>query len=143
MKIALASDHGGYELKEYLKEHLSKRGIELIDLGTDSDASVDYPEFGRACGETVANGRADRGIVCCGTGIGISMAANKVKGVRCAVCTNAFAAEMSARHNDANIIAFGGRVLDKETAAELTDIWLDTPFEGGRHSRRVAALNAM
>ncbi|MDR1246610.1 MAG: ribose 5-phosphate isomerase B [Clostridiales Family XIII bacterium] len=143
MKIAIASDHGGYELKEYLKEHLAKRDIELIDLGTDSAASVDYPAFGRACGEAVANGAADRGIVCCGTGIGISIAANKVKGVRCAVCTNAFMAEMCARHNDANIIAFGGRVTDKEKAAEFADIWLDTPFEGGRHSRRVDALNSM
>jgi ribose 5-phosphate isomerase B len=144
MKIALASDHGGYELKEYLKGHLAKRGAEVVDLGTDSEESVDYPAFGRACGETVASGRADRGVVCCGTGIGISIAANKVKGVRCAVCTNAFMADMCARHNDANMIAFGGRVLDKETAAELTDIWLDTPFEGGgRHGRRVDALNDM
>jgi ribose 5-phosphate isomerase B len=143
MKIAIASDHGGYELKEYLKEHLAKRAVEVLDLGTNSEESVDYPAFGRACGEAVAKGEAHRGIVCCGTGIGISIAANKIKGIRCAVCTNEFMAEMCARHNDANIIAFGGRVIDKETAAELTDIWLDTPFEGGRHQRRVDALNSI
>jgi ribose 5-phosphate isomerase B len=144
MKIALASDHGGYALKEALKAHLAKRGVEVLDLGTDSEESVDYPVFGRACGEAVAGGRADRGVVCCGTGIGISIAANKVKGVRCAVCTNAFMAEMGARHNDANIIALGGRVLGAEEAAKLVDLWLDTPFEGGgRHERRVAALNEL
>ncbi|MDR2355646.1 MAG: ribose 5-phosphate isomerase B [Clostridiales Family XIII bacterium] len=143
MKIAIASDHGGYALKEYLKQHLTKRGFTVLDLGTDSEESVDYPAFGRACGEAVAEGRADRGLVCCGTGIGISIAANKVRGVRCAVCTNAFMAEMCARHNDANIIALGGRILSGETAAALTDLWLDTPFEGGRHKRRVDALNDM
>jgi ribose 5-phosphate isomerase B len=144
MKIAIASDHGGYALKEYLKKHLAGRGLTVLDLGADSEESVDYPAFGRACGEAVACGRADRGIVCCGTGIGISIAANKVKGVRCAVCANAFMAEMSARHNDANVIALGGRVLSEETAAALTDLWLDTPFEGGgRHRRRVDALNDM
>ncbi|MDR2088261.1 MAG: ribose 5-phosphate isomerase B [Clostridiales Family XIII bacterium] len=143
MRIAIASDHGGYALKEYLKGHLAKRGAEALDLGTDSEESVDYPAFGRACGEAVVSGRADRGIVCCGTGIGISIAANKVKGVRCAVCANAFMAEMCARHNDANVLALGGRVLDGETAAALVDIWLDTPFEGGRHQRRVDALNDM
>jgi ribose 5-phosphate isomerase B len=144
MKIAIASDHGGYELKEYLKGHLAKRGVEVLDLGTDSEESADYPVFGRACGEAVVSGRADRGVVCCGTGIGISIAANKVRGVRCAVCANAFMAEMCARHNDANVIALGGRVLGKEEAAEFVDLWLDTPFEGGgRHQRRVDALNDM
>jgi ribose 5-phosphate isomerase B len=144
MRIAIASDHGGYALKEYLKGHLAKRGAEVLDLGTDSEESVDYPAFGRVCGEAVASGAADGGIVCCGTGIGISIAANKVKGVRCAVCANAFMAEMAAKHNDANLIALGGRVLDGETAAALVDIWLDTPFEGGgRHQRRVDALNDM
>ncbi|MDR2771682.1 MAG: ribose 5-phosphate isomerase B [Clostridiales Family XIII bacterium] len=144
MKIALAADHGGYALKEFLKGHLVQRGIEILDLGTDSEASVDYPVFGWACGEAVVLGRADRGIVCCGTGIGISIAANKVKGVRCAVCTNAFMAEMCARHNDANILALGGRVLGEEEAASLVDLWIDTPFEGGgRHRRRVDALNDM
>jgi ribose 5-phosphate isomerase B len=144
MKIAIASDHGGYELKEYLKEHLAKRAFEVLDLGTYSAEPADYPDFGRACGEAVVSGRADRGVVCCGTGIGISIAANKVKGVRCALCANAFMAEMCARHNDANVIALGGRVLGGEEAAALTDIWLDTPFEGGgRHQRRVDMLNDM
>jgi ribose 5-phosphate isomerase B len=143
MKIAVASDHGGYRLKEYLKERLAGRGITIIDLGTYSEEPADYPAFGRACGETVARGDADRGIVCCGTGIGISIAANKVRGIRCAVCTNEFMADMCSRHNDANIIAFGGRVVDNETAGKLMDIWLDTPFEGGRHQLRVDALNSM
>jgi ribose 5-phosphate isomerase B len=143
MKIAIASDHGGYALKEYLKGHLAKRGLTVLDLGTDSEESVDYPAFGRACGEAVAAGEADRGVVCCGTGIGVSIAANKVKGVRCAVCTNAFMAEMCARHNDANVLALGGRVLGEAEAAALVDLWLDTPFEGGRHQRRVDALNDM
>jgi ribose 5-phosphate isomerase B len=143
MKIAIASDHGGYELKENLKERLAKRAAEVIDLGTDSEAPVDYPAFGRACGEAVASGRADRGVVCCGTGIGISIAANKVTGVRCAVCVNAFMAELCALHNDANVIALGARVIGEREAGELVDLWLDTPFEGGRHQRRVDALNGM
>lgn len=143
MKIALASDHGGFALKEALKEHLTKKGYEILDLGTHSEESVDYPQYGRACGEAVASGQAERGIVCCGTGIGISMAANKVKGIRAAVVTNPYMAEMTKRHNDANIIALGGRVLQTELAIELVDIWLETEFEGGRHQRRVDMLNEM
>ena len=141
MKIAIASDHGGFLLKEAIKFHLKEKGYEILDLGTDSEESVDYPVYGKACGEAVASGEAERGIVCCGTGIGISIAANKVKGIRAAVVTNEFMAEMTKRHNDANIIAFGGRVLDAETAIRLTDIWLDAEFEGGRHQRRVDMLN--
>lgn len=143
MKIAIASDHGGFLLKEAIKFHLTEKGYEILDLGTDSEESVDYPVYGKACGEAVASGKAERGIVCCGTGIGISIAANKVKGIRAAVVTNEFMAEMTKRHNDANIIAFGGRVLDAETAIRLTDIWLDAEFEGGRHQRRVDMLNEM
>ena len=143
MKLALASDHGGFALKEALKAHLTTKGYEVVDLGTDSTESVDYPLFGEACGRAVAEGKAERGIVCCGTGIGISIAANKVPGIRCAVVTNAFMAEMCRKHNDANIIALGGRILPEEEAIRLTDIWLENEFEGGRHQRRVDLLNSM
>lgn len=143
MKIAVASDHGGYGLKEEIKKMLAERGIEILDLGTDSEESVDYPLFGKTCAEAVAGGEADRGIVCCGTGIGISIAANKVKGIRCALCTDKYMAEMTRRHNDANMLAMGGRVLSTEEALEITEIWLDTEFEGGRHQRRVDLLNNM
>ncbi len=143
MKIALASDHGGFALKEAIKAHLNEKGYEILDLGTHSEESVDYPQYGKACGEAVASGEAQRGIVCCGTGIGISIAANKVKGVRAAVITNEFMAEMTKRHNDANIIALGGRVLETAYAIKLVDIWLETEFEGGRHQRRVDMLDEM
>ena len=141
MKIAVGSDHGGFLLKEAIKEHLIGRGIEVEDLGTHSEESVDYPVYGKAVAEAVAGGKADLGVVCCGTGIGISMAANKVKGIRCALPTNDFMAEMCKRHNNANVIAFGGRVLTAEEAIRFTDIWLDTEFEGGRHQRRIDMLN--
>ena len=141
MKIAIASDHGGYQLKEEVKKYLEDRGIEILDLGTNSEESVDYPEYGHACGEAVASGKADRGIVCCGTGIGISIAANKVKGVRCALCTDVNMAVMTRKHNDANMLAMGGRTTDTKTALEITAAWLDTGFEGGRHQRRVDMLN--
>ncbi|MGN0712043.1 MAG: ribose 5-phosphate isomerase B [Anaerovoracaceae bacterium] len=143
MKIAMACDHGGFELKENIKKFLEEQGIEVLDLGTNSEESVDYPEYGKACGEAVVSGRADKGIVCCGTGIGISIAANKVKGVRCALCTDAHMAEMTKRHNNANIIAMGGRTTDLETAKAITRAWLDTEFEGGRHQRRVDMLDNM
>ena len=142
MKIALAADHGGFQMKEALKEHLVERGIEILDLGTDSEASVPYPVYGKACGEAVASGQADRGILVCGTGIGISIAANKVKGIRAAVVTNEFMAEMCKAHNDANIISFGGRVITIEEAIRFTDIWLDTETEMGRHAERRAMIEA-
>lgn len=143
MKIAVAGDHGGFKLKEQIKEYLKLRDIEVIDLGTDSEESVDYPLFGKACAEAVARGDADRGIVCCGTGIGISIAANKVKGVRCALCTDVHMAEMARKHNDANILAMGGRTTSPEDALKITGVWLDTEFEGGRHQRRIDILNDM
>jgi ribose 5-phosphate isomerase B len=143
MKIAIASDHGGYQLKEALKEYLASRNIEVVDLGTDSEESVDYPIYGKACGEAVARGEVDRGIVCCGTGIGISIAANKVKGVRCALCTDTNMAELTRRHNDANILALGGRTTEVDMAKAITATWLDTEFEGGRHQRRVNMLDEM
>lgn len=141
MKIAIASDHGGYQLKEEIKKYLEGRDIQVLDLGTDSEESVDYPAFGHACGEAVASGKADRGIVCCGTGIGISIAANKVKGARCALCTDVTMAELTRKHNDANILAMGGRTTGVLTALEIVRVWLDTEFEGGRHQRRVDMLN--
>lgn len=141
MKIAIASDHGGYELKENVKRYLEARDIHVIDLGTDSEESVDYPVFGKACAEAVASGEADRGIVCCGTGIGISIAANKVKGIRCALCTDVNMAKLSRQHNNANVLAMGGRTTDTETALAITEAWLDTEFEGGRHQRRIDMLD--
>lgn len=140
MKIALASDHGGFELKEKVKAHMQKLGIEILDLGCSSEESVDYPAYGKSCGEAVMRGAAERGIVVCGTGIGISIAANKVKGIRCALCTNLFMAEMSRKHNDANMLALGGRVLDANLAIAIVDTWLFTEFEGGRHKRRIEML---
>ncbi|QIB68193.1 ribose 5-phosphate isomerase B [Aminipila butyrica] len=143
MKIAIASDHGGLDLKEHLKEYLQEQGLEVLDLGTHTAESVDYPEYGKACAEAVVSGQAHRGIVCCGTGIGISIAANKVRGARCALCTDVYMAEMTRRHNDANLLALGGRITDLDTAKSITQVWLDTPFEGGRHQRRVDMLNNM
>ncbi len=143
MKIAMACDHGGLDLKENIKKYLEEQGVEVLDLGTNTPDSVDYPQYGKACAEAVISGKADRGIVCCGTGIGISIAANKVKGIRCALCTDVHMAEMTRRHNDANILAMGGRIIDLETAKNITQAWLDTEFEGGRHQRRVDMLNNM
>lgn len=141
MRIALASDHGGYELKEMIAGFLMATGHDVIDLGTDSSDSVDYPEFGRKCGQAVVDGEAERGIVVCGTGIGISIAANKVKGVRCGLCTSVEMAELTRKHNDANVLALGGRILAAEVALEIVNAFLNTEFEGGRHQRRVDMLN--
>ena len=156
MRIAIASDHGGFELKNEIKKYLEEQKSsgnpidetgekieEIIDLGTDSEESVDYPEYGKKCAEAVTGGAADRGIVVCGTGIGISIAGNKVRGARCALCTSVHMAEMTRRHNDANMLALGGRTTEKELALEIVEMWLKTPFEGGRHQRRVDMLNRM
>jgi len=144
MKIALASDHGGFELKEDIKKNLLSKGYEVLDLGTaNGSESVDYPNYGRICGEAVMAGFAEKGIVFCGTGIGVSIAANKVKGVRCALCTSVFMAEMASCHNDANVLALGGRTTELEIALEIVKTWLNTKFEGGRHQRRVDLLNQM
>ncbi|MCR5134628.1 MAG: ribose 5-phosphate isomerase B [Clostridiales bacterium] len=143
MKIAIAADHGGYLLKEMIIGFLSNYdGVEVLDLGTNSTESVDYPQFGFACGEAVAGGDADRGIVVCGTGIGISIAANKVKGIRCALCTSVEMARLCRQHNDANILALGGRTTKTEDALMIVDTWLKTEFEGDRHARRVAMLDS-
>ena len=145
MIIALASDHGGYALKETIKKHLAEKdgSIEIMDLGTHSEESVDYPVYGKLCGETVASGKADLGIVCCGTGIGISIAANKVKGIRCGLCTSVEMAHLTKEHNNANILALGGRTTSPELACAIVDEWLDTEFAGGRHKRRTDMLDEM
>ncbi|MDO5441206.1 MAG: ribose 5-phosphate isomerase B [Bacillota bacterium] len=140
MKIVLGCDHAGYPLKNEIIKHLQGRNIETIDLGCYSEESVDYPIYGKKVGEAVMAGQADKGIVCCGTGIGISIAANKVKGIRCALPYNDFTAEMCKKHNNANMVAFGARSLSVEEAIRYTDIWLDTEFEGGKHERRINML---
>ena len=141
MKIAVAADHGGYKLKEKVKEHLLERGIEVEDLGTHSEESVDYPIYGKLCGEAVASGQADLGVVVCGTGIGISIAANKVHGIRCGLCTSVEMAHLTKQHNNANILALGGRTTGEELAMEIVDERLDTQYEGGRHQRRGEMLD--
>lgn len=143
MKIAVGCDHGGYALKEAVIAELQKRGIEIVDKGCADTSSVDYPDYALAVAEEVASGACERGVLMCGTGIGISIAANKVKGIRCAVCHDMFTAAMSAEHNKANIIALGGRILTPEQAAEMVGIWLDTPFGGGRHQSRVDKISAI
>ena len=143
MLIAIASDHGGLELKEKVKEHLRERNVKFVDLGTNSTESVDYPVYGKACAEAVASGKADRGIVICGTGIGISIAANKVKGIRCGLCTSVEMAKLTRQHNNANLLAMGGRFLETETAFAIVDAFIDTQFEGGRHKRRTDMLDEM
>lgn len=141
--IALASDHAGFELKEAIKKHLVENNYDILDFGTNSNASVDYPPFARMAAEAVAAGECDKGIICCGTGIGVSIVANKVKGIRCALCTNEFTAEMSRKHNDANMMALGARVTDQELALKMVDIWLNTEFEEGRHKRRVDMIEEL
>lgn len=140
MKIALGCDHGGFELKEAVRQHLEAQGVQVEDFGTYSTDSVDYAPIAAKAARCVASGGADYGILMCSTGIGISMAANKVKGIRAAVCTNAHCAEMTRRHNNANILCMGGQVVDKETALQLVDIFLSTAFDGGRHARRIAQI---
>lgn len=140
MKIAIASDHGGFALKQELMAHLDQRGFEYNDFGTYTQNSCDYPQYAEAVARAVVSGEYDRGILVCGTGIGISIAANKVRGVRCAVCCDCFTAEMTRLHNDANILALGGRVVGGGLAAKIVDIFLTTEFEGGRHAKRIALI---
>ncbi|EJU23016.1 ribose 5-phosphate isomerase B [Mogibacterium sp. CM50] len=141
MKVAIGCDHAGYPLKMAVEDKLLKDGYEIIDLGTDSTEPVDYPGYGKAVGEAVARGLAERGIVICGSGIGISIAANKVKGVRCALCTSVEMAEMSRRHNDANVLAMGARMIEQDLAFKIVDRWFETGFEGGKHLRRINMLD--
>jgi len=141
MKIAIGSDHGGFELKEIIKNHLEEKGIEYIDYGTDSGESVDYPDFGYKVAKAVKDGECENGIVCCGTGIGISISANKVKGIRCALCNDCYSAKMAKEHNNANVLALGARVLGRDLALEIVDSYINAKFEGGRHERRVNKIS--
>lgn len=140
MKIAIGSDHGGFELKEAIKLFLEEEGVDYEDYGTYSMESVDYPDFGKRVGQAVLDGEADRGIVICGTGIGISIVANKLKGIRCALCSDTFSARMSREHNDANVLALGGRVLGVGLAQDIVKAYLESEFQGDRHARRISKI---
>ena len=141
MKIALGADHGGYELKEKIKQYLAKKGgIEVIDFGTNSIESVDYPKYGHLVDKSIVEKKVDFGILVCGTGIGISIAANKIKGIRAANCTNTTMARLARQHNDANILALGARIVGDVLALDIVDEFLVSSFEGGRHQRRVEEI---
>lgn len=140
MKLAIGNDHVAVEMKKEIKAHLEAKGIEVIDVGTDSTERFNYPVSGYKVARLVADGKVDGGVLICGTGVGISLAANKVKGVRACVCSEPVTAALTKRHNDANIIAFGARIVGSETAKAIVDAWLDARFEGGRHEARVAML---
>ena len=138
MKIAVACDHGAYEYKEMIKEMLLSQGHEVVDFGTDSTASMDYPDTALPCAKAVASGECERGIVMCGTGIGVSITANKVKGIRCALCSDPLSARLTREHNDSNMLAFGQRIIGSEMAKEIVNVWLNTPFSNGeRHCQRI------
>lgn len=143
MKIAMGNDHTAVELKEIIKEFVESKGYEVEDYGVNSTESCDYPIYGEIVGRAVANGEADLGIVICGTGVGISLAANKVKGIRACVCSEPYSAKLSRMHNDTNVLAFGARVVGSEMAKMITEEWLDAKFEGGRHQRRVDLIMAI
>ncbi len=138
--VALAADHAGFELKNLLRDELKAQGYAVLDLGTNSADSVDYPDFGRKLAQTVADGQAQMGVVVCGTGIGISIAANRVAGCRAALCHDATSARLCREHNDANVLALGARLIGVETARDCLKAFLETPFAGGRHARRVEKL---
>ncbi len=137
MRVAIGNDHSAVELKEIIADYVRELGHEAINLGTDSTQSCDYPLYGEKVGRAVVSGEADLGIAICGTGLGISLAANKVKGVRACVCSEPYTARMSRLHNNANVLCFGARVVGSELAKMITQVWLETEFEGGRHQRRV------
>ena len=142
--IALGADHGGFLIKEEIKKYLLKNNYKVIDCGTDNDSvSVDYPIFAEKVSKAVLKEEAQFGILCCGTGIGMSIAANKFHGIRAAVCENEFCCEMTRRHNNSNILCLGGRVINKDTAIKLADIFLNTPFDGGRHQTRLDMIKKL
>ena len=141
--IALAADHGGYELKEALKAHLDELGIAYEDFGTDSTASVDYPHFAEAGCKAVQEGRCALAILCCGTGVGMSMCANKMQSIRACCCSDTFSAEFTRRHNDANVLCMGGRVVGAGLACQIADAFLNATFEGGRHQKRIDKMMAL
>jgi len=141
MKLAIASDHGGFHLKNAILKFLSSRKIKYVDLGVVDETSVDYPDYAAQVADKVAKGEVEGGILICGTGIGMAITANKFKGVRAAVATDPYTARMSKEHNNANILALGGRVLDESVATEMVQVWLDSKFEAGRHERRLEKIS--
>ncbi len=141
MKIAIGADHAGYELKELLSKVITEIGHEIIDMGTGSSCSVDYPDYAESVAKAVSDGTYERGILICGTGIGMSIVANKFKNVRAALCNDLFTAKMSRLHNDANILCIGARVIGIGLAKEIVETWLNTPFEGNRHLKRLEKIN--
>ena len=141
MRVALGADHAGYAYKEEIKRYLISRGHEVVDFGTDSTESVDYPLFIRPAAAAVAGGQCDRGVVLGGSGNGEAMAANRIRGVRCALCWSAETARLARQHNDANMISLGERLVSLDTALEIVRVWLETPFEGGRHVERLRLLD--
>lgn len=143
MKIALACDHGGLELKLRIKEHLIERGFEVEDFGTHTKDSCDYPDYAAPAAKAVASGECDRGILVCTTGIGVSITANKVRGIRCALLSDTVSARMTRQHNNTNMMALGQGVVGEKLALEIVDIWLDTAFDGGRHQRRIDKMMAL
>lgn len=143
MKIAVACDHGGLQLKRALVRYLTSKGHEVIDFGTDTEESCDYPDYALPAAEAVAAGRCERGILVCGTGIGVSLVANKVPGIRCAHCHDTYSAKYTRLHNDANMLSFGQRVIGEGLMEEIVDVFLSTDFEGGRHQRRLDKLAAI
>lgn len=143
MTVALACDHSALDMKQLIKNLLDDMGIAYRDFGTDTADSCDYPVYAARAAKAVANGECEKGIVICGTGIGVSIAANKVKGVRCALCSEPYSAKLTRLHNDSNVLAMGARVIGPELARMIAETWLTTPFEGGRHQRRVDLLTAL
>ncbi len=141
--IAVGSDHGGFELKEAVKALLEERGIPVLDMGTNNGDSVDYPDFGEKVARKVSRGEAEKGVLVCGTGIGMSIVANKFPGVRAALAADPYMAKMAKQHNNANILVLGGRVIDEDEAREMVATWLDSAFEGGRHQGRLDKIAAL
>ena len=143
MKIAIGSDHAGYELKESISAFLKRSGAEVLDFGAAGPSSVDYPDFGERVSRAVASGEAERGVLICGTGIGMSIVANRVPGVRAALCSETLSARLSRQHNDANVLVMGGRMIGPVMAEEITKVWYETPFEGGRHLMRLEKIRGI
>ncbi len=141
MRIIIGSDHAGYPMKERVKAHLQDQGVQVEDVGTHSEESVDYTDFGKKVASKVSDGTFDRGLLICGTGLGMSMVANRFRGVRAALANDLFSAIMSRRHNDSNILVMGGRLIGDTLALQVVDTWLETPFEGGRHQRRLEKMD--
>jgi ribose 5-phosphate isomerase B len=141
VRVALGSDHAGFHLKEVIREHLEGRNLVPVDLGTKEPDPVDYPDFAREVCGAVLSGAVEKGILLCGTGLGMAMMANRFRGIRAALCHDHFTASAARRHNDSNVLVLGGRIIGPDLGKEIVDTWLDTPFEGGRHGRRIAKLD--